>query len=128
MSDVGTGVTDEMSTEPTAWITIAISVISIVAGAVSALVARAFKSGKKEASFESQGSLFNNMLTNSVKDQVALKEEVGRICKTITSIDIRLTRIETIMTERDKFQRQNDKGYGAFRDRQETDNNRNEWR
>lgn len=112
------------------WITIVISIISIAAGAISAFIAKAFKAGKKEASFEGQDSLFNNMLTNSIKDQVALKEELNRICKNLTDINLRLTKIETIMTERDKFQRGSDKGYGAFRDMQErSDRDRDhDWR
>lgn len=112
------------------WITIVISIISIAAGAISAFIAKAFKAGKKEASFEGQDSLFNNMLTNSIKDQVALKEELNRICKNLTDINLRLTKIETIMSERDKFQRGSDKGYGAFRDMQErSDRDRDhDWR
>ena len=112
------------------WITIVISIISIAAGAISAFIAKAFKAGKKEASFEGQDSLFNNMLTNSIKDQVALKEELARICKNLIDINLRLTKIETIMTERDKFQRGSDKGYGAFRDMQErSDRDRDhDWR
>ena len=112
------------------WITIVISIISIAAGAISAFIAKAFKAGKKEASFEGQDSLFNNMLTNSIKDQVALKEELNRICKNLTDINLRLTKIETIMTERDKFQRGSDKGYGAFRGMQErSDRDRDhDWR
>ena len=112
------------------WITIVISIISIAAGAISAFIAKAFKAGKKEASFEGQDSLFNNMLTNSIKDQVALKEELNRICKNLTDINLRLTKIETIMSERDRFQRGADKGYGAFRDMQERDdkNTRENWR
>jgi hypothetical protein len=101
------------------WITILISVISIAAGAISAFIAKAFRAGKKEASFEGQDSLFNNMLTNSIKDQVALKEELSRVCKNLVDINLRLTKIETIMSERDRFQRGSDKGYGAFRDMQE---------
>jgi hypothetical protein len=109
-------------------ITILISIISIVIGAVSAVIAKAFKAGKKEARFEGQDSLFNNMLTNAVKDQVALKEELARVCKSLTDINLRLTKLETIIAERDKYQRGSDKGYGAFRDMQERDNSRENWR
>lgn len=114
------------------WITILISVISIAAGAVSAFVAKAFKSGKKEATFEGTDKLFHNMLTNTIKEQVAIKEDTKNLCTAINAINLRLTKLETIISERDRFQRGNDPvGYGAFRDRQEeggTERNRDKWR
>lgn len=109
------------------WQAIFIPLISIGLGFAGTLMAKQFRAGKKEGQTEGQDKLFDNMLTNTVKDQVALKEQLGCNTNKITDMNLRLTKLETILNERDKFQRLNDKNYSAFRDRQE-DNDRPSWR
>ena len=111
------------------WSNILIPIVSIIIGFVGTLLAKSFRSGKKEGQFEGQDKLFDNMLTNSVKEQLAIKDQVAKNCVLINDLNVRMTKLETILAERDKFQRGADKGYGAFRDMQERNDERgHDWR
>lgn len=84
------------------WIQVIISGVSIAATAVITIMAKAFKSGRKESQFEGQDKLFENMITNVIKQQVAYHEEFKRLCEKVNDNSIRITRLETRQETEDR--------------------------
>lgn len=106
--------------DPINWLNIAISAGTALAGAITAIFARGFRQGKVEAEQGSTNKELENMIANVIKNQVAGGEQLAKTCELVNDMNLRLTKLETQVSERDKYSRGRDPGgYGRFRDRQE---------
>jgi hypothetical protein len=119
------------------WITLIVSLASVSAGILTTLLAKVFKSGKKEAGFEGQGKLFENMLTNVVKEQIALKDEFKELCVKVTDtqkdtcaklqdLNLRLTKSETRQQFEDRQDSYKERDRYRNRDRRQDSNDNND--